>query len=69
MAQLVKHPTLDFGRGHDLTVMRSSPTLGSMLGMELLWILSLSLLLPLPCSHVLFLALALALSLSNILNK
>jgi len=24
-AQLVKHPTLDFGSGHDLRVLRSSP--------------------------------------------
>ena len=26
MAQLVKHPTLDFGSGHDLRVLGSSPT-------------------------------------------
>ena len=43
MAHLVEHPTLDFGPGHDLTVMRSSPALGS-----LLEILSLPLSLPLP---------------------
>ena len=34
MAQSVKCPTLDFGSGHDLRVLGSSPTLGSMLGME-----------------------------------
>ena len=34
MAQLVKRPTLDFNSGHDLTVMRSSPALGSVLGVE-----------------------------------
>ena len=32
MAQLVK--TLDFSSGHDLTVVRWSPKLGSSLGME-----------------------------------
>ena len=32
--QSVKHPTLDFSLGHDLRVMRSSPTSGSTLGME-----------------------------------
>ena len=31
VAQLVKRPTLDFGSGHDLRVMRLSPTLSSML--------------------------------------
>ena len=34
MAQLVKHPTFDFGSGHDLRVMRRSPMLGSMLSGE-----------------------------------
>ena len=34
VAQLVKHPVLDFGSGHDLRVMRFSPALGSALGME-----------------------------------
>jgi len=34
VAQLVKRPTLDFGSGHDLRVVRSSPTSGPMLGME-----------------------------------
>ena len=34
VAQWVKHLTLDFGSGHDLRIMRLSPTLGSMLSME-----------------------------------
>ena len=34
MAQPVKSPTLDFGSGQDLRVVRSSPTSGSMLGIE-----------------------------------
>ena len=34
VAQLVKHPTLDFGLGHDLIVVRWSTPLGSVLGME-----------------------------------
>ena len=34
VAQSVKHVTLDLGSGHDLRVMRSSPTLGSVLNME-----------------------------------
>ena len=38
MAQLVKHPTLDVGSGHDLRVVRSSPTSGSVLCMEFAWI-------------------------------
>ena len=29
VAQWVKHPTLEFGSGHDLRVMRLSPPLGS----------------------------------------
>jgi len=29
--------TLDFGSGHDLGVLRSSPTLGSALGAESAW--------------------------------
>ena len=32
MAQSIKHLTLDFGSGHDLKVMRSSPMSGSALG-------------------------------------
>ena len=39
MAQLVKHPTLDFGSGHDLTV----PFMGAQSVQSLLGILSLSL--------------------------
>ena len=42
MAQLVKHPTLDFNSGHDLRVVRSSPRSGSTLR-NLVDILSLSL--------------------------
>ena len=34
VAQSVKRLTLDFGSGHDLTVVRSSPMLGSVLGMK-----------------------------------
>ena len=34
VAKSVKHPTLDFGSGHDIRIMRSSPTSGSALGME-----------------------------------
>ena len=34
MAQLAKHHTLDFGSGHDLTVMRPSPALDSVLSIE-----------------------------------
>ena len=34
MAQSVKYPTLDFGSGHDLRVVRLSPKLGSVLGVE-----------------------------------
>ena len=49
VAHLVKHLTLDFGSGHDLRVVRPSPTSGSARGMELLKILSLFLSLsPLP---------------------
>jgi len=50
VAQSFKHPTLDFGSGHDLRVMRSSPTWsptwGSILGVEPC--LRFSLPLPLP---------------------
>ena len=60
VAQSVKPSILDFGSGHDLTVVRLSPTSGSMLGGEPAWdSLSLSLSLsfspslPLPCSHTL----------------
>ena len=34
VAQSVEHPTLDFGSGHDPRVMRSSPTLGSVLSVK-----------------------------------
>ena len=34
VAQSVEHPTLGFGSGHDLGVVRSSPASGSMLGGE-----------------------------------
>ena len=37
VAQLVKGWTFDFGSGHDLTVVRSSPALGSLLSMEPAW--------------------------------
>uniref|UniRef100_A0A452QJC0 SLP adaptor and CSK interacting membrane protein n=1 Tax=Ursus americanus TaxID=9643 RepID=A0A452QJC0_URSAM len=33
-AQSVKHPTFDFSSGHDLGVLGSSPTLGSLLNVE-----------------------------------
>ena len=42
LAQLVEHLTLDFGSGHDLSVMRLSLELGSALSGNLLEILSLS---------------------------
>ena len=45
MAQLVKHLTLDFSSGQDLRVLRSSPMLRSVPGMEPAYD---SLLLPLP---------------------
>ena len=35
MAQSVEHPTLDFGLGHDLRAVRSSPVLGSVLDIPL----------------------------------
>ena len=34
VAQSVKHLTLDFGSGHDLRIVRSSPRSGSPLSME-----------------------------------
>ena len=48
VSQLSKCPTLDFGPGHDLTVVSLSPASGSMLGVSLLDSLSLHLPLPLP---------------------
>ena len=49
MAQLVEHPTLDFGSGHDPRVTGLSPTLGSALNMEPAWD-SVSVSHPLPLS-------------------
>ena len=46
MAQLVKRPRLDFGSGHDLTILRLSPELGSTAQDS--FSSSLSLALPLP---------------------
>ena len=43
MAQSVKHLTLDFGSGPDLTVLGESPAFGSMHGAWLGFSLSLSL--------------------------
>jgi len=37
MAQPVKPLTLDFGSGHDLGVVRSSPMSGHVLGMDPAW--------------------------------
>ena len=37
VAQSVQYLTLDFGSGHDPTVVRSSPVLGSMPGMMPAW--------------------------------
>ena len=48
----VQQLTLDFGSGHDSRVMRSSPTLGSMLSTEPAWD-SLPLPLPLSLPHAL----------------
>ena len=48
MGQSVKCPNLNFGPGHDLTVVSLSPASGSMLGVSLLDSLSLPLPLPLP---------------------
>ena len=47
MALLIEHPTFEFGLSHDLRIVRLSPMFGSLLGVELLKILSLSLPLPL----------------------
>jgi len=47
VAQLVKHPTLDFGSGHVVRVVKLSPTLGFSVG-SLFEVLSLPLPLPLP---------------------
>ena len=37
MAQSVRCRTLDFSSGHDLRIIRSSPSLASALGMEQAW--------------------------------
>jgi len=50
VTQSVKRPALDFGSGHDLRDVRSSPLSGSTLSAESAWD-SLSLPLPLPCLH------------------
>ena len=55
MAQSVERPALDFGSGHDLRVVRSSPTLGSVLSTEPAWD-SLSILPPLAHAHALVLS-------------
>ena len=57
MAPSVKHPTLDFGSGHDVTVVGSSPASGSALTAQSLLLLSL----PLPF----FLAHALSLKINT----
>lgn len=48
VGQSVKCPTLDCSTGHNLRVLRLSPTLGSTLGVDLLKILSRPLPLPDP---------------------
>ena len=37
MVQSVKHPTFDFGTGHDLMVVTLGPESGSCLSMEPVW--------------------------------
>ena len=51
VAQSVKRRTLDFGSGHDLRAIRSSPVLGSALGIGHAKILSLPLPLSAPTPH------------------
>ena len=48
MSQLVQHPTLDFGSGHNLRVVRLSPTLGWMWSLFKMFSLPLPLHLPCP---------------------
>ena len=55
-AQPVQHPTLDFGSGRNLRVMRSSPMSDSALSVESTWD-SRPLPLPFPCLHALDLSL------------
>ena len=66
VAQLVGYPTLGFGSGHELGVVRSSPVLGSMLHIESAWdCLSPSVLPPLTRTCVCVCSLSLSLSLSR----
>ena len=69
MAQSVKHLTLDFSSGHDLTVVRSSLLLGFTLDIEPAWNLLKVLSLPLPLPRWLAISLFLSLSLSLSLKK
>ena len=56
MAQLVKHPTLDFGVGHDLTVRGIEPHVGLCAhSTELVWDSLSPFLYPSPHSHSLIL--------------
>ena len=50
VAQLVEHPTLDFGLGHDPMVMGSNPLLGSVLSVEPAWDPLSLFLCPPPCA-------------------
>ena len=60
MAQSVECPTLDFGSGHGLTVVRLSSMSGSMLSVEPAWdSFSPSLSAPAPLKHSLMLSLSL----------
>ena len=65
VAQSVKHPTLDFSSGHDLTVQELQPHIGLCAdsAQSLLGVLSLHLSVPLPRLHVC------ALSVSLKINK
>ena len=60
VAQSIEHPALDFSSGHDPRVVGSSPTLGSVVGMEP----AFEILFPSPSSRLPQLC-ALSLSLSN----
>ena len=62
VAQMGKHPTLDFGSGHNLTVCESEPALGSVLTAWSLLRVSLSLSLSLFLPHALSLSLSFSLS-------
>ena len=73
VAQLVKRLTLEFGSGHDIMVVRSSPELSLVLSVEPAWdFLSLSLSAPLSFAHThththsLSLSLSLPLKINNI---